>query len=179
LNGVDINGDGVATNDRPAVSNPNAPRNSVAFSNDIAESDLGLDFDPSTPEFDPSPTGYFNINGRAINLSDARFVVDPTIRTGIVGRNTLRAPTLNRFDVSLQKAIGLPFTPWENDKFEIRVDFFNVFNRPIFTWDAASVGGVSDGDVFNTFFNQPELNGGPNTTLRSYRSGRIQLRYSF
>lgn len=179
LNGVDINGDGVATNDRPAVSNPNAPRNSVAFANSVAESDLGFDFDPSTPAFDPSPTGYFNINGSPINLADARFVVDPNIRTGIVGRNTLRAPTLNRFDVSLSKAIGLPFTPWENDKFEIRVDFFNVFNHPTFTWDAASVGGLSDGDVFNTFFNQPELNGGPNNTLRSFRSGRIQLRYSF
>jgi hypothetical protein len=106
-------------------------------------------------------------------------VVDPNIRTGLVGRNTLRAPSLSRFDVSLTKAIKVPFTRWENDKFEIRMDFFNVFNHPIFTWDTATFGGLSDGDVFNTFFNQPELNGGPNTTLRSFRSGRIQLRYSF
>src|SRR5215212_1630088 len=166
LNGFDINGDGVATNDRPAISNPNAPRNSVAISNDLCDV--------------ASPTGYCtNDFVTPIALNDARFVVDPNIRTGLVGRNTLRAPTLNRFDVSLQKAIGLPFTPWENDKFEIRVDFFNVFNHPIFTWDAGSVGGLSDGDVFNTFFNHPELNGGPNNTLRSSRSGRIQLRYSF
>ena len=178
LNGIDINGDGVATNDRPSLNNPNSPRNSVAFSNSIGP-DLGFDLDPSTPAFDPSPTGYWNINGVPMNLSDARFLVDPDVRTGLVGRNTLRAPRFSRFDVSLTKAIGMPFTPWENDKFEIRVDFFNVFNRPIFTWDAAAVGGLSDGDVFNTFFNQPELNGGPNNTLRSFRSGRIQLRYSF
>jgi hypothetical protein len=166
LNGFDINGDGVATNDRPAVYNPNAPRNSVAIFNDLCDV--------------PSPTGYCKSDFvTPIALNDARFVVDPNIRTGIVGRNTLRAPTLNRFDVSLSKAIGLPFTPWEGDKFEIRMDFFNVFNHPIFTWDAASVGGLSDGDVFNPFFNQPELNGGPNTTLRSFRSGRIQLRYTF
>ena len=166
LNGFDINGDGVATNDRPALGNLNAPRNSVAIFNDLCDV--------------PSPTGYCtNDFVTPIALNDARFIVDPAIRTGIVGRNTLRAPTLNRFDVSLTKAIGMPFTPWEGDKFEIRVDFFNVFNHPIFTWDAASVGGNSDGDVFNTFFNQPELNGGPNTTLRSFRSGRIQLRYSF
>ncbi len=179
LNGVDLNGDGVATNDRPAISNPNAPRNSVAFSNAFAEENFGFDFDPSTDVLDPSPTGYWNINGSPIELNASRFVVDPDIRTGIVGRNTLRAPSLNRFDVSLTKAIGMPFTPWENDKFEIRMDFFNVFNRPIFTWDAGTVGGNSDGDVFNSFFNQPELNGGPNNTLRSFRSGRIQLRYSF
>jgi outer membrane receptor protein involved in Fe transport len=166
LNGIDINGDGVATNDRPALNNPNAPRNSVAIANAFCD--------------EVSPTGYCrNDFVTPIALSDARFVVDPNIRDGLVGRNTLRAPYLNRFDVSLTKAIKVPFTPWESDKFEIRVDFFNVFNHPIFTWDAATVGGNSDGDVFNTFFNQPELNGGPNTTLRSFRSGRIQLRYSF
>lgn len=166
LNGFDINFDGVATNDRPAISNPNAPRNSVAIANALCDVD--------------SPTGYCaNDFVTPISLNDARFLVDPNIRTGIVGRNTLRAPSWNRLDLSLTKAIGMPFTPWENDKFEIRVDFFNVLNRPIFTWDAATVGGFSDGDVFNPFFNQPELNGGPNNVLRSSRSGRIQLRYSF
>ena len=166
LNGFDINGDGVATNDRPALGNPNAPANSVAIANALCDVD--------------SPTGYCtNDFVTPIGLNDARFIVDPDIRTGIVGRNTLRAPSWNRLDLSLSKGINIPFTPWEGDKFEIRVDFFNVFNHPIFTWDAASVGGLSDGDVFNTFFNRPELNGGPNNTLRSSRSGRIQLRYSF
>ena len=166
LSGFDINGDGVNTNDRPAISNPNAPANSVAIFNGFCNED--------------SPTGYCaNDFITPIALSDARFVVDPNIRTGIVGRNTLRAPSWNRLDLSLTKAINMPWTPWEDDKFEIRMDFFNVFNHPIFTWDAASVGGLSDGDVFNTFFNQPNLNGGPNTTLRTFRSGRIQLRYSF
>jgi hypothetical protein len=166
LNGFDINGDGVATNDRPALGNLNAPANSVAIFNDICDV--------------VSPTGYCtNDFVTPIALGNARYIVDPNIRTGLVGRNTLRAPLLNRLDLSLQKSINVPFTPWENDKFEIRVDFFNVLNHPIFTWDAGSVGGLSDGDVFNTFFNQPELNGGPNNTLRSSRSGRIQVRYSF
>jgi outer membrane receptor protein involved in Fe transport len=164
LNGFDINGDGVATNDRPAIGNLSAPANSVAIFNDLCDV--------------PSPTGYCtNDFVTPIALGDARYIVDPAIRTGLAGRNTLHAPTLNRFDVSLTKAIKMPYL--ENHRFEIRMDFFNVFNHPIFTWDAASVGGNSDGDVFNTFFNQPELNGGPNTTLRSFRSGRIQLRYVF
>jgi hypothetical protein len=164
LNGFDINGDGVATNDRPALGNLSAPANSVAIFNDLCDV--------------PSPTGYCtNDFVTPIALGDARYIVDPAIRTGLAGRNTLRAPTLNRFDVSLMKSIKMPYL--ENHRFEIRMDFFNVFNHPIFTWDAASVGGNSDGDVFNTFFNQPELNGGPNTTLRSFRSGRIQLRYVF
>jgi outer membrane receptor protein involved in Fe transport len=166
LNGIDINGDGVATNDRPALNNLNAPRNSVAISNDFCDV--------------VSATGFCtNDFVTPIALADARFVVDPTIRTGLIGRNTLRAPTLNRLDLSLTKGIYFPFTKWEGDKLEIRVDFFNLFNHPIFTWDAATVGGNSDGNVFNEFFNQPQLNGGPNTTLRSFRSGRIQVRYSF
>jgi hypothetical protein len=166
MNGFDINGDGVATNDRPALGNLNAPANSVAIFNGLCDVQ--------------SPTGYCkNDFVTPIALNDARYIVDPAIRTGIVGRNTLKAPTLNRLDASLTKSFGIPFTKWESDKFEIRMDFFNLFNHPIFTWDTATFGGNSDGDVFNTFFNQPELNGGPNTTLRSYRSGRIQLRYSF
>jgi hypothetical protein len=157
VGGIDLNGDGSATNDRPAISNPNAPANSVAIFNGICDVE--------------SPTGYCsNDFVTPIALNDARFVVDPNIRTGLVGRNTLRAPNWNRLDLSLTRAIDFWFTPWEGDKFEIRMDFFNVFNRPIFTWDAATVGGLSDGDVFNTFFNQPELNGGPNNTLRTSRS---------
>lgn len=165
LNGFDINGDGNAFNDRPAINNFNAPANSVAISNDLCD--------------EASPTGYCKSDFvTPINLVDARYVVDPAVRTGIAGRNTLRAPRSSRLDVSLNRAIRVPFLP-ENHKFDIRVEFFNVLNHPLFTWDAATEGGLSDGDVFNTFFNQPELNGGPNDTLRTFRAGRIQVRYSF
>src|SRR6185437_1762680 len=36
VGGIDLNGDGSAFNDRPVISNPNAPLNSVAFSNLIS-----------------------------------------------------------------------------------------------------------------------------------------------
>ncbi|HET7285983.1 MAG TPA: hypothetical protein VFI71_00890, partial [Pyrinomonadaceae bacterium] len=36
VGGIDLNGDGSAFNDRPVISNPNAPANSVGFSNFIA-----------------------------------------------------------------------------------------------------------------------------------------------
>lgn len=164
--GTDLNGDLSGTNDRPAISNPNAPATSVGFANSLAG---GRGCDPAT-------TGFFDINCNPVALSDVRYVVDPTIRTGIAGRNTLRAPGYNTFDMSLQRSFKLPFTPWEQDRFEIRFDYFNVFNTPIFRFE---LGGLSDGDVTNPFFNQPHLNSGVSVGATGARSGRLQLRYVF
>lgn len=164
--GTDLNGDLSGTNDRPAVANPNAPATSVGFANSQA----------GGRGCDPSATGFFDINCNPVTLSDIRFLVDPTIRTGIAGRNTLRAPGYNTFDMSLQRSFKLPFTPMEQDRFEIRFDYFNVFNTPIFRFEA---GGLSDGDVTNPFFNQPHLNSGVSVGATGARSGRLQLRYVF
>lgn len=153
VGGIDLNNDLRAANDRPSVGNPNAPRSSVAFANS-----LGL--------FDPCPGGFCDANGNAISPLDARFIVDPDNRTNIAGRNTLRAPKTNQLDLTATKSFHMPF---EHQKLDIRVEFFNVFNHSQFTWD----GQQSNGDVTNPFFNRPDLNGGTS------RSGRIQVRYSF
>jgi hypothetical protein len=71
--------------------------------------------------------------------------------------------------VSLARAFKIPFTPWESDRLEIRFEFFNVLNRPSFTYDLY----WSDGNVLNTDFAQPRENEGTN------RFGRVQIRYSF
>jgi len=117
-----------------------------------------------------------DINCNPVTLDAVRYVVDPTIRTGIAGRNTLRAPAYNTFDMSLQRSFKIPFTPMEQDRFEIRFDYFNIFNTPIFRFES---GGLSDGDVTNPFFNQPNLNSGISVGATGARSGRLQLRYVF
>lgn len=162
IGGLDLNGDLSGFNDRPAISNPNAPATSVAFNNDFA------------PAFgcDASTTGFFDgPNCNPINLANARYLVDFNVRTGLAGRNSLRSPLTNSLDLSLNKAIRVPFTHIENDKLDIRVEFFNVLNHPDFTFGGNDAN--ADGDVTNQFFNQPRLNGG------SSRTGRIQIRYSF
>jgi hypothetical protein len=155
IGGDDLNGDLNFFNDRPSVSNPNAPRDRVAFSSDY----FGI----------ASPTGFVDLDGNPIALGDARFFVDPSNRTNIAGRNTLRSPHVQRWDVSLDRSFSIPFTPWESDRFQVRVDFFNVLNHPSFTFDLFR----ADGDVFNSNFNQPRENEG------TARTGRIQLRYEF
>jgi hypothetical protein len=167
LTGIDLNGDLSGTNDRPAISNPSASPTSVGFANSQAGA---IGCGPSTT------TGFVDINCNPVNLGSVRYVVDPLIRTGIAGRNTLRAPAYNTFDMSLQRSFKIPFTPMEQDRFEIRFDYFNVFNTPIFRWE---VGGLSDGDVTNPFFNQPNLNSGVSVGQTGARTGRLQLRYVF
>lgn len=164
--GFDLNRDLSGTNDRPAIANPTAPATSVAFANAFSGA-FGCG---------ASATGYFDINCNSVELNANRYVVDPTIRTGIAGRNTLRAPGYNTFDMSLQRSFKVPFTPMEQDRFEIRFDYFNVFNTPIFRFE---VGGLADGDVTNPFFNQTNLNTGVSVGQSGARSGRLQLRYMF
>ena len=166
VTGFDLNGDLSGTNDRPSISNPLAPATSVGFANALAGGQgCGV-----------SATGFFDINCNPVALNDVRYLVDPSIRTGIAGRNTLRAPGYNTFDMSLQRSFKLPFTPWEQDRFEIRFEYFNVFNTPIFRFE---VGGLSDGDVTNPNFNRPDLNSGVSVGATGARSGRLQLRYVF
>lgn len=166
ITGFDLNDDLSGTNDRPAIANPLAPATSVGFGNAFA----------ADQDCDESPTGFFDINCNPVALNNVRYVVDPAIRTGIAGRNTLRAPGYNTFDMSLQRSFKIPFTPWEADRFEIRFDYFNVFNTPIFRFE---VGGLSDGDVTNPNFNRPDLNSGVSVGATGARSGRLQLRYVF
>ncbi|HEV7860435.1 MAG TPA: carboxypeptidase regulatory-like domain-containing protein [Pyrinomonadaceae bacterium] len=159
--GIDLNRDGSSQNDRPSISNPNAPATSVA----IAAGFFGL----------TSPTGYVDANGDPIALANARYVVDRNIRTGVAGRNTLRAPKVSSLDFSLQRSLNVPLTHTERDRFEIRVEFFNVLNQPQFSFQNAN-----DANVLNPFFNRPRLNeGGPGANSQYLRTGRIQLRYVF
>jgi hypothetical protein len=155
IGGADLNGDLNAFNDRPSLGNPNAPIDTVAFSNAFNGTS--------------SPTGFSDLNGNDIDPGSAHFIVDPANRTNIAGRNTLRSPWVQRLDTSLSRAFKVPFTSWETDRFEIRVEFFNVLNHPSFSYD----NYWSNGDVFNSDFAQPRENQGTN------RTGRIQLRYSF
>ncbi|HEU4432089.1 MAG TPA: TonB-dependent receptor [Pyrinomonadaceae bacterium] len=166
VTGFDLNGDLSGTNDRPSIANPFAAATSVGFANSLA----------AAQGCDASGTGFFDINCNPVTLNDVRYLVDPSIRTNIAGRNTLRAPAYNTFDMSLQRSFKIPFTPWEEDRFEIRFDYFNVFNTPIFRFE---VGGFSDGDVTNPNFNRPELNSGVSVGASGARSGRLQLRYVF
>ena len=104
---------------------------------------------------------------------DIFFLVSERLRTGVAGRNILRGPRQNRLDLSLTKSLDLGFTHLENDRFEIRFDYFNALNTPQF---APGSGDVTD-TTFNDFrFNTGNLNIG---NVNGGRIGQFQLRYVF
>jgi hypothetical protein len=55
-------------------------------------------------------------------------------RTGNLGRNTLRTPRLNNFDVNIFKS----FTVTEQVKLEFRTEFFNFLNHPQYGYPSVS-----------------------------------------
>ena len=164
VGGIDLNGDGSAANDRPAISNPNAPANSVAFSNFISQNFISGAI---------SPTGFTDLNGNPVNPGDVRFIVSESLRTNLAGRNILRGPRQNRLDLSVTKKFGVGFTGAESEHLEVRFDYFNALNTPQF---APGTGDVTD-TTFNDFrFNSGNLNIG---NVNGGRIGQFQLRYVF
>ena len=145
LNGVplgacaDANGDGILTNDRPAIGNPAAPADSVALVNDtVCISTNPKTQSPLIPS-KPSSTGYVDLDGNPIDPGAARFVQVPlgipaggtflangkTFVAGSAGRNTLLGPGIEEFDLALYKN----FRWGESRNIELRCEVYDVFNH--------------------------------------------------
>ncbi len=60
-----------------------------------------------------------------------------------MGRNALRGPSFTNFDFSLQKN----FPVAENKTFQLRADFFNLFNHPNFGLPTANMNSGQFGTI--------------------------------
>lgn len=149
VNGLDRNGDGVATADRPNLGNPNAPHTSRAVVVPVGTCATGLR-NPDTLT--------------CVSAGDVYVIQVPTatgtslIQPGgaTLGRNTERSNPVQNFDFSLFKL----FRFGENLKVEYRIETFNAFNHPQQT-------GLPGLDVTNTttgrFLNYDFVTGGRRT----------------
>ena len=121
FNGLDADGIGGSTNDRPNF-NPNGQAGVRA-----------------RPVVDANGfiTGYVNpdANNAAIDPNTARYIGNPTYvaglpgsvaRVGNLGRNTERTPGLNNWNMNLMKKTRLT----ESTSIEFRTEFYNIFNHP-------------------------------------------------
>lgn len=90
---------------------------------------------PSNQDF---LTGIFPVNSSHPKGGPDYFVTTGNGPAG-VGRNTFRSPSYFNIDVSVAKTIGLPRFLSEIANFEVRANFFNVFNK----LNLAPIGQVS------------------------------------
>jgi outer membrane receptor protein involved in Fe transport len=67
---------------------------------------------------------------------------------GTLGRNTLRGPNYFDSDFSLMKYLRIP--KWEQARFGLGAQFYNVFNHPNFDIPVANVGSSAFGQIIRT-----------------------------
>lgn len=90
--------------------------------------------------------GIFPRNSSHPNGGPDYFIITGNGPAGI-GRNSFRGPKYFSVDMSVAKTIGLPGLLSESSNFEVRANFFNVFNR----LNLAPIGQVSPStDIQNT-----------------------------
>jgi hypothetical protein len=65
-----------------------------------------------------------------VDSIDGKTPVDFQFISGDLGRNAGQSVPLYRFDISLGKAFAIP--KWETASLELKLEVFNVFNRPLF-----------------------------------------------
>ncbi len=131
-----------------------------------------------------SSTGYINpdAGNAAIDMMSAMYIQMPAQsganpgRTGNLGRNTLRVPGVNNWNMNLFKTVAVR----EGMQVQFRTEFFNIWNHPQF--GSASISpfspgpGSLGGDVGTTpagrFLNKYYMDGGG-------RVVRYQLKFIF
>jgi hypothetical protein len=149
VNGLDRNGDGVSTADRPNLSNPNAPHNTRAVIVG-AGTCASLLRNPDTLQCVTRNDVY------VVQVATATGTTLTPLSAATLGRNTERSNPTQNLDASLFKIFRLS----ENIKLEYRVEAFNVFNHPQQT-------GLPGLDVTNTtagrFLNYDFVSGGRRT----------------
>ncbi len=117
-------------------------------------------------------------SGACINPANAQYIglLAGTGRRGSLGRNTLRTPGLNNWNVNLLKRIRIDETKFV----ELRAEFYNIFNHPQYgTASVSPFSPLSSGVPANVFtsaagqFLHPEFSDGGGRVIR------YQLKFAF
>ncbi len=100
---------------------------------------------PTPGWFDPSAIGQTTLDQLFANNQPGMF--------GTMGKNTLRGPGRNNWDLALMKNFALPWFSGEKSALQFRLESFNTFNHP--QWqgvnttcsDQTAPGAACTGDV--------------------------------
>ena len=139
IDGLDINGDGSAANDRPVVTNKTAPIQSVGIDG------IYLGAASSGTYYD---LGQLNTTGAVVpvNPSQVHFLVPYGPNNEFlhqeIGRNSYQLPGNTTHNLALEKGIGMSYLHFERGTVILRAEAQNVFNH--------NDGAVSDTDVLDS-----------------------------
>jgi hypothetical protein len=112
-------------------------------------------------------TGHFWFDPTNINCANAPFTTGgvPLFSHGNMGRNTLRGPGINNWDISLLK--DFKFT--ESKSLQFQASFFNAFNHVQFLGPSSTQGASG----FSGQFGQVTSDTSQSTTTAYYRGPRL------
>jgi len=171
LGGYDQNGDLSAANDRPNLSNPNAPIN---YSQACLNSSTCI---TGVGQINPDGTLSDWWTGAPGTAKQFRYIVTNIVGdgpNGNLGRNTFYNPGRQDYSLAITRIIKLP--RWETRQFEFRAEAFDVFNHPNAgggtTQDNSSVPGISGNIDSPTFMNK-------SVTYEGGRTMQLWLKYRF
>jgi outer membrane receptor protein involved in Fe transport len=194
LNGVDADGIGGGTNDRPnfnpsgqrgvrarpnlaTTDNPGpvgTPLGSIFYTNpdDVSRPNPTPGLPPLEAFIDPSRARYIG------NIAFAAGQAGSVPRFGTLGRNTERTVGTNNFDFNIQKRTRIQ----ENINLEFRTEFYNIFNHPQYTIGSVSPfspGGGTIGSNIDSTLAGRFLNPNTPATDGGGRVVRFQLKLLF
>lgn len=171
IGGYDQNGDLSAFNDRPNLSNPNAPINysPACLASTTCITGVGqINPDGSITDWNTNAPG---------TPSQFRYIVTNVIGdgpNGNLGRNTFYNPGRQDYSLALERIIRIP--RFESNQLEFRAEAYDVFNHPNAgggtTQDGSNVPGISGNLNGTTFLNK-------DITYEGGRSLLLWLKYRF
>ncbi len=123
INGLDVNGDGSATNDRPIIGNPHASFDEIGIDGAWVGGTPGVYYDLAAN----NATNALN----PVKLSDVRFAVQKGQQylSQEIGRNSFQNPGGQFHNVALEKAFRLPLHFGENPRLTVRSEVQNIANH--------------------------------------------------
>jgi hypothetical protein len=166
IDGIDTNGDGSATNDRPLLGNRSKPLNTAGIDGAYVGGTPGAYYDLASAN---SPAGTLV----AVTPQQVHWLVPfggSEITPLEIGRNSYTNPGSTVWNVAAEKDIPAPWTHLEGARFELRAEAQDVGNH--------NDVGPLDANILHIGSGNTYLNPG-NTRINTARNVRFWAKFSF
>jgi outer membrane receptor protein involved in Fe transport len=124
-NGLDLNGDGSSSNDRPIIGNQSAPLSTVGIDGRFVGGTSGVYYDLGQNNTDNS---LVPITANQVHFLVPYFPLNQFLHQEI-GRNSYQLPGNTTHNLAIEKGIGLSYLHFPQGQLTLRGEASNVFNH--------------------------------------------------